>query len=116
MSTTEVVICSPVHTAIGTYGGTLKNTPASELGAVAIRESLRRAGAAPEQVDGVVMGQVIQAGAGMNASRQAALGADLPVHVPAMTLNRVCGSGAQAVATAAAANAMASPTLESTPS
>jgi len=101
MSTTEVVICSPVRTAIGTYGGTLKNTPASELGAVAIRESLHRAGAAPEHVDGVVMGQVIQAGAGMNASRQAALGADLPVHVPAMTLNRVCGSGAQAVATAA---------------
>jgi acetyl-CoA C-acetyltransferase len=101
MSSPEVVLCHPVRTAIGTYGGTLKNTPAAELGAVAIRETLKRAGLAAERVDGVVMGQVVQAGAKMNAARQAAIGAGLPVSVPAYTVNRVCGSGAQAIASAA---------------
>lgn len=97
----DVVICSPVRTAIGTYGGSLKGVAATELGATAVRETLRRGGLAPERVDGVVMGHVIQAGAGMNPARQAAVNGGLPVAVPAMTVNRVCGSGAQAVASAA---------------
>jgi len=101
MSTRQVVLCNPVRTAIGTYGGSLKTVPAPRLGAVVIRETLRRAGVDGAAVGAVVMGQVIQAGAGMNPARQAAIGAGLPVEVPAMTINRVCGSGAQAVITAA---------------
>lgn len=97
----EIVICSPVRTAIGTYGGTLKGVAATALGATAVRAALERAGLAPERVDGVVMGHVIQAGAGMNPARQAAVNAGIPVEVPALTLNRVCGSGAQAAASAA---------------
>lgn len=97
----EAVICHPVRTAIGTYNGTLKTTPATELGAAAIRESLRRSGLAPEALDSVVMGNVIQAGNRMNPARQAAIGAGVPVDKPALTVNRVCGSGAQAIASAA---------------
>ncbi len=101
MSTRQVVLCNPVRTAIGTYGGSLKTVPAPRLGAMVIRETLRRAGVDGAAVGAVVMGQVIQAGAGMNPARQAAIGAGLPVEVPAMTINRVCGSGAQALITAA---------------
>jgi acetyl-CoA C-acetyltransferase len=101
MSAPHVVIAHPVRTAIGAYNGTLKGTPATELGAIAIRETLRRAGLAPETIDTVIMGNVVQAGNRMNPARQAAIGAGLPVSVPAMTVNRVCGSGAQAIATAA---------------
>ncbi|SHF82095.1 MULTISPECIES: thiolase family protein [Halomonadaceae] len=101
MKESNVVLCAPVRTAIGTYGGTLKGMPAPELGATAIAESLRRSGLAPEDVQSVVLGQVVQAGAKMNPARQAAIHAGLPVSVPAMTVNRVCGSGAQAVASAA---------------
>ncbi|SHF67381.1 acetyl-CoA C-acetyltransferase [Modicisalibacter ilicicola DSM 19980] len=101
MKESNVVLCAPVRTAIGTYGGTLKGTPAPELGATAIAESLRRAGLTPEDVQSVILGQVVQAGAKMNPARQAAIHAGLPVSVPAMTVNRVCGSGAQAVASAA---------------
>lgn len=101
MTTREIVICSPVRSAIGTFGGTLRNTPATELAATAVRETLQRSSLAADQVDGVVMGHVVQAGVGMNSARQAAIGAGLPVSVPALTVNRVCGSGAQAVATAA---------------
>jgi len=101
MTKTEVVLCHPVRTAIGTYGGTLKNSPATALGTVAVEETLRRAGLDPSAIDSVVMGNVIQAGNKMNPARQAAIGAKLPVEVPAMTVNRVCGSGAQAIATAA---------------
>jgi acetyl-CoA C-acetyltransferase len=101
MTQTEIVICSPVRTAIGTYGGALKDTPAPELGAVVLREMLRRAGLAADAVDAVVMGHVIQAGTKMNPARQATIGGGLPVQVPALTVNRVCGSGAQAIATAA---------------
>jgi acetyl-CoA C-acetyltransferase len=97
----EIVIVAPVRTAIGTYGGSLKSMPAAGLGAVAIGEALARAGVDRDAVGAVVMGQVIQAGSGMNPARQAAIGADLPVSVPAMTVNRVCGSGAQAIVTAA---------------
>ena len=101
MSNTEVVLCSPVRTAIGTYGGTLKDIPATDLGAVAIKESLHRAGLAPERVESVVMGNVVQAGGRMNPARQAAINAGLPVEVPALTVNRVCGSGAQGIASVA---------------
>lgn len=101
MKESNVVLCAPVRTAIGTYDGALKGTPAPELGATAIAESLRRSGLTPESVQGVVLGQVIQAGAKMNPARQAAIHAGLPVSVPAMTVNRVCGSGAQAVVSAA---------------
>jgi acetyl-CoA C-acetyltransferase len=101
MSKPEIVLCAPVRTPIGTYGGALKDTPASELGAAVIRETLRRSGLPADAVDTVVMGQVIQAGARMNPARQASIGGGLPVDVPALTVNRVCGSGAQAIATAA---------------
>lgn len=101
MSEREIVICNPVRTAIGTYGGSLKDTPAPELGAAVVRESLKRSGLAVENIDTVVMGNVIQAGTKMNPARQAAIGGGLPVRVPAMTVNRVCGSGAQAIASAA---------------
>ena len=101
MSKIEVVICNPVRTAIGTYAGTLKDTAAPALGAVAIRESLRRSGLAADKVQQLIMGNVIQAGVKMNPARQAGIAAGLPVQVPALTVNRVCGSGAQAVASAA---------------
>jgi acetyl-CoA C-acetyltransferase len=101
MANREVVICSPVRTAIGTYGGTLKDTPAVDLGAVVVRAVLERAKLPPGEIDTVVMGNVIQAGNKMNPARQAAINGGVPVDVPAMTVNRVCGSGAQAIASAA---------------
>ncbi|AHB47834.1 acetyl-CoA acetyltransferase [Hyphomicrobium nitrativorans NL23] len=96
-----IFIVSPVRTPIGAYNGTLKDIPATELGAVVVRETLRRAGLDPASVGSVVMGNVVQAGNRMNPARQAAIGGGLPVTAPAMTVNRVCGSGAQAVVTAA---------------
>ena len=101
MAHREVVICSPVRTAIGTYGGSLKDMPAVDLGAAVVRATLARANVAPDKVSTVVMGNVIQAGNKMNPARQAAINGGIPVEVPAMTVNRVCGSGAQAVASAA---------------
>lgn len=101
MTSREVVLCHPVRTAIGTYNGTLKGTPATELGAAVVRETLLRSGLDPARVGSVVMGNVIQAGNRMNPARQAALNGGVPVAVPAMTVNRVCGSGAQAIASAA---------------
>jgi len=99
----DIVLCHPVRTAIGAFGGSLKDTPAVDLGAAVIAETLRRAGSAldPSSVDSVVFGNVIQAGNRMNPARQASVGGGVPVSVPALTVNRVCGSGAQAVATAA---------------
>ena len=101
MSNSEVVICSPVRTAIGTYGGTLKDMPAADVGAVAIRTTLERSKLTGGDIDTVVMGNVIQAGNKMNPARQAAINGGVPVNVPALTVNRVCGSGAQAIASAA---------------
>ena len=101
MSQSTVVLCAAVRTPVGTYNGALKDVPAPHLGAVAIGESLSRAKIDRSAIDTVVMGQVVQAGAKMNPARQAAVEAGLPVAVPAMTVNRVCGSGAQAIATAA---------------
>ncbi|MEA3087012.1 MAG: acetyl-CoA C-acetyltransferase [Paraburkholderia sp.] len=101
MSTREVVICNPVRTPIGAFSGSLKDVPATELGAVAVRETLRRSGLDPAALASVVLGNVIQAGNKMNPARQAAIGGGVPVAVPALTVNRVCGSGAQAIASAA---------------
>ena len=101
MTNRQIVLCHPVRTAIGTYGGTLKDMPASDLGAAAIRETLKRSGLPADRIDSLVMGNVIQAGVKMNPARQAGIAAGLPVEVPALTVNRVCGSGAQGVASAA---------------
>ncbi|HEX3631655.1 MAG TPA: acetyl-CoA C-acetyltransferase [Casimicrobiaceae bacterium] len=101
MQAREIVLCHPVRTAIGSYNGTLKSVPATELGAAVVRETLRRSGIDPARVGSVVMGNVIQAGNGMNPARQASINGGVPVAVPAMTVNRVCGSGAQAIASAA---------------
>ena len=97
----EVVIVSAVRTAIGSFGGSLKDVPAAELGSIVIKEAVNRAGIKPELVEEVVMGNVIQAGQGQNVARQAAVKAGLPVEVPAMTINKVCGSGLRCVALAA---------------
>ena len=94
---TDAVILSACRTPIGAFGGALKDLSASDLGAIVIREALARAGVQLATVDDVIMGCVLQAGAGMNVARQAALKAGLPVEVPAETVNRVCGSGLQAV-------------------
>jgi acetyl-CoA C-acetyltransferase len=101
MHAREVVLCYPVRTAIGTFNGTLKATPATDLGAAVVRETARRSGVDVTLIGSVVMGNVIQAGSRMNPARQAALLGGIPAAVPAMTVNRVCGSGAQAIASAA---------------
>ena len=101
MSSREVVLCHPVRTAIGTYGGSLKDVAAPDLGAAVIRETLKRSGLAADMVQTLVMGNVIQAGVKMNPARQAGIAAGLPVNVPALTVNRVCGSGAQGAVSAA---------------
>jgi acetyl-CoA C-acetyltransferase len=100
---TSVVIVSAVRTAVGKFGGSLAGESAVSLGATVIRESLERARMDPPRVDEVIMGQVLAAGCGQNPARQASLGAGLPEHVPAMTINKVCGSGLKAVALAAQA-------------
>ncbi len=97
----EIVISTPLRTAIGTFGGMLKDIPASDLGATVAKRILEDAHLDPGQVDQVVVGNVLQAGQGMNPGRQVALKAGLPNRVPAMTLNRVCGSGLQAIISAA---------------
>jgi acetyl-CoA C-acetyltransferase len=97
----SVVLIAPVRTAIGTFGGSVKEIPAPDLGAIAIKAAVARAGIYPDEVGTAVMGNVVQAGAKMNPARQAAIHAGLPVAVPAMTVNRVCGSGAQAIVSAA---------------
>jgi acetyl-CoA C-acetyltransferase len=99
----DVVIVSGVRTAIGKFGGALSEISAGKLGAIAISEALQRADIKPDQVDEVIMGNVLQAGQGMNPARQAGIGAKLPVSVPALSINRVCGSGLQAVMLAAQA-------------
>lgn len=97
----EVVIASAVRTALGSFGGSLKDVPAVDLGALVIKEALNRANIKPECVDEVLMGNVIQAGLGQNPARQAAVKAGLPVDIPSMTINKVCGSGLRCVALAA---------------
>ncbi|MBS4804512.1 MAG: acetyl-CoA C-acetyltransferase, partial [Clostridium sp.] len=97
----EVVIASAVRTAIGSFGGSLKDVSAADLGALVIKEALNRAGVKGELVEEVLMGNVIQAGLGQNVARQAVIKAGLPVEVPAMTINKVCGSGLRTVSLAA---------------
>ena len=97
----KVVLAGACRTAIGTMGGSLSTTPAAELGAIVIKEALQRAGVAPEAVDQVYMGCVIQAGLGQNVARQASVKAGLPIEVPAVTMNVVCGSGLNCVNQAA---------------
>lgn len=101
MNAREIVIAHPVRTPIGAFGGSLKDVPAVQLGAAAVRETLRRSGVDAATLSSVVMGNVVQAGNKMNPARQAAIGGGAPVSVPALTVNRVCGSGAQAIVTAA---------------
>ncbi len=100
-ATRSVIFATPVRTAIGTFGGSLKDVPAADLGAVAIKGAIQRAGIEPAEIGTVVMGNVVQAGAKMNPARQAAVHGGIPVAVPALTVNRVCGSGAQAIVSAA---------------
>ena len=97
----KVVLAGACRTAIGTMGGSLSTIPAAELGAIVIKEALNRAGVAPEKVDQVYMGCVIQAGQGQNVARQASIKAGLPIEVPAVTINVVCGSGLNCVNQAA---------------
>lgn len=102
----EVVIVSAVRTAIGTFQGSLKNIPATELGSIVIKEAVKRAGISADLVDEVIMGNVLSAGLGQNPARQASLKAGLAHAVPAMTINKVCGSGLKAVHLAAQAIAV----------
>lgn len=99
----EVVIVSAVRTPTGKFQGSLAGYSAVQLGALAVREAVRRAGVAPEQIDECIMGNVVSAGLGQNPGRQAALGGGLPPAVSALTINKVCGSGLKAVALAAQA-------------
>ena len=101
MNMRDVVLSHPVRTAIGTYGGSLIDVSAPDLGATVIRETLLRSGLDARQVQALVMGNVIQAGVRMNPARQAGIAGGLPVEVPALTVNRVCGSGAQGIVSAA---------------
>src|SRR5690554_3895531 len=99
----EVVIVKAVRTAIGSFGGTLKNVSAAELGAVVIEEILEQTGIPAAEVDEVIMGNVLQAAQGQNPARQAAVKAGIPDRVPSYTVNKVCGSGLKAVGLAAQA-------------
>jgi acetyl-CoA C-acetyltransferase len=96
-----VVIGEPVRTAIGTLGGTLKDVPATQLGSIAIKGAVARANLQPDEIQTVIMGNVVQAGNKMNPARQASVEAGLPVSTPALTVNRVCTSGAQSIVSAA---------------
>ncbi len=98
----EIVLAGACRTALGKFGGALTNVPAVELGAIVIREAIRRAGIQPDVVDEVLMGNVLQAGLGQSPARQAAIKAGIPVEVPALTLNNVCGSGLKCINLAAA--------------
>jgi acetyl-CoA C-acetyltransferase len=97
----EVVIVSAVRTAIGTFGGSLKDVSAAQLGAIALKEAIKRAGIDPATIDEVLMGNVLQGGLGQNVARQAALAAGIPKEVPSMALNKVCGSGMRVISLAA---------------
>lgn len=97
----DVVIVSAVRTAVGSFGGSLKDISAADLGAIVIKEAVNRAGIQPSDVDEVYMGNVVQAGQGQNVARQAAVNAGIPVEKPAVTINMVCGSGLRAVSLAA---------------
>ncbi|BAU26461.1 acetyl-CoA C-acetyltransferase [Aneurinibacillus soli] len=103
MNNRDVVIVSAVRTPIGSFMGSLSSIPAAELGAIAIKEALKRAGVSGDQVDEVIMGNILQAGTGQGPARQAAIKAGLPQEVPSMAINKLCGSGLKAVHLAAQA-------------
>src|SRR6478609_2863821 len=98
---TEIVIVAAARTAIGKFGGTLAKTPAVDLGAAVVQDLLRRSGLAGEQINELILGQVLQAGTGQNPARQTVIKSGLPNSIPAMTINKVCGSGLKAVMLAA---------------
>ena len=98
---TEIVISAPLRTAIGTFGGTIKDVPAVDLGTTVAKEVLNRAGLEGEQVDQVIVGNILMAGQGMNPARQVGMNAGVPAESPAMTINRMCASGLQAIVSAA---------------
>lgn len=98
---TEIVISTPLRTAIGTFGGSLKDVTATDLGAAVGKEVVSRSGIAEDQVDQVIIGNILQGGQGMNPGRQVGIKSGLPVETPGMTLNRMCGSGLQAIISAA---------------
>src|SRR5919202_677914 len=100
-SNTEIVISTPLRTAIGTFGGSLKDVPAVDLGTTVATEVLNRSGLDPEQVDEVIVGNCLMAGQGMNPARQVGINSGVPETVPAMTINRMCASGLQAIYSAA---------------
>lgn len=97
----EIVISTPLRTAIGTFGGTIKDVPATTLGATVGKEVISRSGVAPDQVDQCIVGNILSAGQGMNPGRQVGIYSGLPVETPGLTLNRMCGSGLQAIVSAA---------------
>src|SRR5665647_466481 len=97
----EVVIVSAARTPIGNYGGTLKDTKAVTLGAIAVKEAIKRAGIDPAIIDEVILGCVLQAGLGQNVARQVSMAAGIPKEVPSFTINKVCGSGLRSVGLAA---------------
>lgn len=98
----EIVLAGAVRTAVGSFGGSLANVPVADLGTIVIKEALNRAGVKPEDVDEVLMGCVLQAAQGQNVARQSAVNAGIPVEVPALTLNNLCGSGLKCINMAAA--------------
>lgn len=98
----EIVLAGAVRTAIGSFGGSLKDVPVADLGTIVIKEALNRAGVKPEDVDEVLMGCVLQAAQGQSVARQSAVNAGIPVEVPALTLNNLCGSGLKCINLAAA--------------
>ncbi len=98
---TEIVISTPLRTAIGTFGGSLKDVTATDLGATVGKEVISRSGVSEDQVDQVIVGNILQGGQGMNPGRQVGIKSGLPVETPGMTLNRMCGSGLQAIVSAA---------------
>ena len=97
----EVVIVGAARTPIGSYGGALKDVSATELGAISVKEAIKRAGITPDMVDEVIFGTVLQGGLGQNVARQVSIAAGIPIEVPSLTLNKVCGSGLRTVSLAA---------------
>ena len=98
---TEIVISTPLRTAIGTFGGALKDVPAVDLGTTVAKEVINRSGIDADHIDQVIVGNVLMAGQGMNPARQVGINSGVPVGSPAMTLNRMCASGLQAIVSAA---------------
>src|ERR687886_615719 len=98
---TEIVISTPLRTAIGTFSGSLKDVPAVDLGTTVAKEVISRSGIEAEQIDQVIVGNVLMAGQGMNPGRQVGINAGVPQESPAMTINRMCASGLQAIVSAA---------------